>query len=61
MVKIARFFSKKQKGQSMALFIVLLPAIIVLLLGVLDISIATYRLMEASSASSLAATLFCSC
>ena len=49
------FLARKEKGQALALFIVILPAILILLLGVIDISIATSRLMDGVAVTDLAA------
>jgi hypothetical protein len=48
-------YSRAQKGQSTTLFAVFLPAIIVLLIGVLDTLATTSRLMDGVSVTNLAA------
>jgi hypothetical protein len=50
-----RFFSKKESGQSTALFLIFLPAVIVLLVGILDTIVTTNRLMDGVSVTNLAA------
>ena len=48
-------YSRAQKGQSTTLFAVFLPAVIVLLIGVLDTIATTSRLMDGVSVANLAA------